>query len=248
VLRRLGAVVVIVLIALSAAVHGQKTVHVKGYVKKDGTVVKPYDRRAPGSATTPDTSSSSPPTTSPSSPPSGQAVSASTEDHSREPSTVFLVTGQNATALYHRAGCPWLRLGGNQSLGIEEAKKRYFQPHCQCISGRDGVPPCTFTESGAPSAQAAVTQPPGSTSTARAALAEAPTVPPSTETVYVTKTGTKYHRAGGRSLSQSNPDEAGRRCRPIRPVLDLQATRAPSCHTRDAVLRRQHERVRRTRC
>jgi hypothetical protein len=30
----------------------QKTVHVRGYTRKDGTYVAPYDRRAPGTATT----------------------------------------------------------------------------------------------------------------------------------------------------------------------------------------------------
>jgi hypothetical protein len=201
-LRRPSVLLFIVLIMLSAVVHGQKTVHVKGYVKKDGTVVKPYDRRAAGSATTPDTSSTSATTVRPSTPASGQAAPVSTEDYSREPSTVFLVTGQNATALFHRAGCPWLRLGGNQSLAIEEAKKRYFQPHCQCVSGKDSVPPCTF--GGLVTAPAQLAQPPQPAPAARAAFAEAPSVSSAaTETVYVTKTGTKYHRAGCRSLSSS---------------------------------------------
>ena len=199
--RRSSVLVFIAVIVLSAVLHGQKTVHVKGYVKKDGTVVKPYDRRAPGSATTPDIPSTSPTTASPSTIASVQAAPEPT-DYSREPTTVFLVTGQNATALYHRAGCPWLRLGGNQPLSIEEAKKRYFQPHCQCISGKDSTPPCTF--GGSVTAPTPPAQSPQPTPAARAAFAEAsPMSSAAIETVYVTKTGTKYHRAGCRSLTRS---------------------------------------------
>src|SRR5258708_23834617 len=36
-------------LAGQSAVAADKTVHVKGYTRKDGTYVKPYDRRAPGS-------------------------------------------------------------------------------------------------------------------------------------------------------------------------------------------------------
>jgi hypothetical protein len=51
-IRRL-LVVVALFFAFVAPSLAQKTVHVKGYTKKDGTVVKPYDRKEPGSSTTP---------------------------------------------------------------------------------------------------------------------------------------------------------------------------------------------------
>jgi hypothetical protein len=38
-----------------AQAAAQKTVHVKGYTKKDGTYVAPYDRKAPSSSSTPKT-------------------------------------------------------------------------------------------------------------------------------------------------------------------------------------------------
>ena len=90
-----------------------------------------------------------------------------------EPQTVFLVTGERMTALYHRALCPWLKMGENHPLAIDEAKKRYYQPHCLCISTTDGVPPCDFSN-----AKAGIT----STSTS-ADFLSAPTTagPPSAE-------------------------------------------------------------------
>ncbi|MEO8077061.1 MAG: hypothetical protein ABI818_12070 [Acidobacteriota bacterium] len=61
-LRRLQRLLVplVAVWALAAAappsvIAGQKTVHVKGYTKKDGTVVKPYDRKAPGQSAPPAT-------------------------------------------------------------------------------------------------------------------------------------------------------------------------------------------------
>ena len=62
-----------------------------------------------------------------------------------EPKTVFLVTGANMTALYHRVLCPWLNTGGAMSIAIDEAKKRYFQAHCLCIAGAEGSPPSDFS-------------------------------------------------------------------------------------------------------
>lgn len=52
------------LFAGSGFTFAQKTVHVKSYVKKNGTVVVAHDRKAPGSATTTPTASSSKPRTS----------------------------------------------------------------------------------------------------------------------------------------------------------------------------------------
>jgi hypothetical protein len=130
----------------------EKTVHVKGYKRKDGTYVAPYDRRPPGcgmstTATPPSVSETKPPA---SAQPGGQSAAApgvgatSVEAPMTDASTVFLITdGDGATALYHRAGCPWLKLGGGvKPMKLSEARKRFFQPHCLCITGREGAPPC----------------------------------------------------------------------------------------------------------
>src|SRR5262249_32399445 len=101
-----------------------------------------------------------------------QAALQTPPDYSHEPTTVFLVTGANATALYHRTGCPWLRQGANRPLALDEAKKRYFQPHCQCISGRDSLPPC-FDARPTASQSAATGTPQPEPSRATSLLAEA---------------------------------------------------------------------------
>lgn len=60
-----------------------------------------------------------------------------------EPSTVFLVlSGPDTSALYHRQGCPVLSATGASFMSLKDAKARYFQPHCACIFGHDGAPPC----------------------------------------------------------------------------------------------------------
>ena len=46
-----AAALVLLLPLLTAPLFAQKTAHVKGDAKKDGTVVKPSERRAPGAAT-----------------------------------------------------------------------------------------------------------------------------------------------------------------------------------------------------
>lgn len=65
--RQLVVICLAVLLAFCADVFAQKTVHVKGYTRKDGTVVKPYDRRAPGTKGTTTTTAPSPVATSPTS-------------------------------------------------------------------------------------------------------------------------------------------------------------------------------------
>ena len=52
-----------------------------------------------------------------------------------EPALVQIeVSPRMMTALYHRATCPWLRASDSQlrQFEIVEAKKRYYQPHCEC--------------------------------------------------------------------------------------------------------------------
>jgi hypothetical protein len=61
--------------------------------------------------------------------------------------TVYVVTGPNTTALYHRSGCKWLLSGGTMPFTMAEAEKRYFQPHCLCINGKEGIPPCPMPRS-----------------------------------------------------------------------------------------------------
>lgn len=179
----------------------QKTVHVKGYTKKDGTVVKPYDRKAPGSPAT--TYSTPPPSTA-----STQAQQVPPNSDVPSLSTVFVVGGPAATALYHRALCPWLKVNGAvlSTYTVAEAEKRYFQPHCLCIAGHDGVPPCPAinTTSPATAAPLIAEMPPAPNRVdPKPASAASPQSAAATETVYVTKTGGKYHRAGCRFLSTS---------------------------------------------
>jgi hypothetical protein len=57
----------------------------------------------------------------------------------------LVLDGPNASGLYHRRGCPWLRGGNVTGYTVDEAKRRYFQPHCGCITGKEGVPPCEAT-------------------------------------------------------------------------------------------------------
>jgi hypothetical protein len=54
------------------------------------------------------------------------------------PSTVIIDVGPRTTALYHRDTCPWLTGAARQVFTLEEAKKRYFHPHCLCLTGKDG--------------------------------------------------------------------------------------------------------------
>lgn len=60
---------------------------------------------------------------------------------------VYIVTGSKATGLYHRKDCPWISDAPKQIFMLYEAKERYFQPHCLCVTGKEGTPPC---DAGAP--------------------------------------------------------------------------------------------------
>jgi hypothetical protein len=206
-IRRVITIVALLLACGIPPAWAQKTVHVKGYTKKDGTVVKPHDRKAPGSSTP---ATYPPPPSSAPSPVLAEAVQQAPPGDQPSLSMVFVVAGGPATALYHRALCPWLKVSGAvlASYSPAEAEKRYFQPHCLCIVGEEGVPPCS-ARAASTSARAVPTPPVllaeaparSDTRAARSALATAPAY--ATETVYVTKTGDKYHRAGCRYLSKS---------------------------------------------
>lgn len=120
-----------------------------------------------------------------------------------EPDQVVLIQGPMATGLYHRTTCPWVARALDSDarvFRITDAKERYFQPHCLCISGREGQAPCG-NEAAARVAPSAITSGPavsalsGATSTASNA----------SELVYFTRTGTKYHRASCRFAANGSP-------------------------------------------
>jgi hypothetical protein len=172
------------------------------------------------------------------------AITTAAQQRLEAPSTVYIVTGAQTTALYHRDGCDWLRSGPLTPMALAEAQKRYFQPHCLCIAGKDGKPPCEATT-------VPVTSAAGSTTAAAVATTPASSAPSSvasnaTETVYVTRTGEKYHRAGCRSLSRSQIPmtlkEASARygacanCRP--PVLTTSPATAASTPTAEVPVER----------
>jgi len=56
------------------------------------------------------------------------------------PTDVIVDTGPRATALYHRDTCPLLVGASRQAHTLTEAQKRYYQPHCLCITGNEGLP------------------------------------------------------------------------------------------------------------
>ena len=57
-IRRLVTIIALLVAFGAAPMWAQKSVHVKGYTKKDGSVVKPHDRKAPDSSTTTSSGSS----------------------------------------------------------------------------------------------------------------------------------------------------------------------------------------------
>lgn len=83
---------------------------------------------------------------------------------------VYVVTDDTATGLYHHKDCTWLRNHTMRGYAVDEAKKRYFQPHCLCTTGKEGNPPCDAAP--APVPAAATTSP--STTTAPATTTAAP--------------------------------------------------------------------------
>lgn len=112
--------------------------------------------------------------------------------------TVFSDTSAaTATALYHRHGCASLQNGRATPLELREAKSRYFQPHCLCVVGQNVAPPCPVL------ALPSSSTPPLPNAIASSATTTAAAVPVAA-TVYVTRTGEKYHRAGCRSLAKSS--------------------------------------------
>ena len=128
--------------------------------------------------------------------------------------TVIIETGaKTLSALYHRVGCASLRSTKQARLTLRDAKARFFQPHCLCITGRDVAPPCPspVTAEARPLAIADPVQP----------LAAART--PVVQTVYITRAGERYHQATCRYLAR----------RPIPMALDQAARRYSPCSVCD---------------
>lgn len=65
----------------------------------------------------------------------------------RLPYYVYVDVGEKATALYHRDSCPWLSiaLSAHKQFTPADAEKRYYRPHCKCISGVESLWPCADT-------------------------------------------------------------------------------------------------------
>ena len=77
--------------------------------------------------------------------------------------SVSIVTGANTTGLYHRDGCAWLKDAPVQRFTVGDANARHFQPHCLCMTGKDGRPPCEAATTGGASAGAHAAAPVAST-------------------------------------------------------------------------------------
>jgi hypothetical protein len=227
--RFIGALVVVVGV-LHVSVLAQKTVHVKGYVKKDGTVVKPHDRRAPGSKEPGSSGAPTPaPSATPSSPtptPSATTTAAEWPDApppvrvaspSDDPRAVvianapiYLLPDANRTPLRTAAINTSLRVLENTGAWLKVKfrdpqlglRQGYIQAQNVRLSGAGlqpmdlSVPPVQATSAN-PVVPATVPVP----LVASAAVASPPTIV--NETVYVTRTGSKYHRAACRSLAKS---------------------------------------------
>jgi len=99
---------------------------------------------------------------------------------------VVVITGTGFSGLYHRENCPVLKTsGGLITLTRAEAEARFFRPHSECMGGT------------AAPAQATTARTPAAPTTGTRAQDNGDTI------VYITRTGTKYHRAGCRSLARS---------------------------------------------
>src|SRR5262245_58146768 len=73
------------------------------------------------------------------------------------PPRVFVVTGADGTALYHRADCPIVKANPRTAVAssLRDAQARHLQPHCSCWVGKDKPPPCGASTDGATTGGAA---------------------------------------------------------------------------------------------
>jgi hypothetical protein len=210
---------------LTVPLLAQKTVHVKGYVKKDGTVVKPYDRRAPGSTppVTTTTTAPAPPTapvpatTTPAATPTTAPVATVVLEADDPRGTVtaiapiFLTPDANRTPLRTAAINTTLRVLENNG---EWLKVEFQDPQYGRRMGHVQSKNVRLSESALrPMDLSIPSEPPAAERTLPLPVASAPAVSraengsllpaAASETVYVTRTGAKYHRAGCRSLAKS---------------------------------------------
>jgi hypothetical protein len=72
-----------------------------------------------------------------------------------KPQSVLVVTDpERASGLYHHVACPLTGGGATlRSYTLAEAQRRHFQPHCQCLVGRDEPPAMCVAELAAVAAQ-----------------------------------------------------------------------------------------------
>jgi hypothetical protein len=204
----------------TSASGSEKTVHVKEYRRKDGTVVKAHDRRPPGSAngaaSTP--SSASPPSTASATPaaerddapaassPSSNAGSSSAPTYSAvytpPPGTiltpaapVFLVPDATRTPLRTLPQNARVRVIEDRGVWVQvEFHDSQYGTRVGYVEGKHLHAPATQV-SGASGGAASLAIP--------SSAAQPVSTAEQSQTVYVTRTGSKYHRAGCRYLSKS---------------------------------------------
>jgi hypothetical protein len=63
-------------------------------------------------------------------------------DLSGVPELFAVVTDGSTTGLYHTKDCAWVTNHLRLLFTEADMKKRYFRPHCLCITGKEGLPPC----------------------------------------------------------------------------------------------------------
>jgi hypothetical protein len=72
--------------------------------------------------------------------------------------TVSIVTGDNATGMYHRRGCWWLTSGLTRTFTRKDAESRIFQAHQECFRkapNTNSRPPATATSTSPPASSPA---------------------------------------------------------------------------------------------
>lgn len=110
-LSRFVSTIVTICLLLGALASAQKTVHVKQYKKKDGTIVKAHDRKAPTKHATPQSTSTPAPT---------EAEATPTREAANN-QTVYVTKSGNK---YHLAGCRYLSKSATP-LALSDAAIRY---------------------------------------------------------------------------------------------------------------------------
>jgi hypothetical protein len=59
------------------------------------------------------------------------------------PELFAVVTDGSTTGLYHTRDCAWVVNHSRLLFTQEDMEKRYFRPHCLCVTGKEGMPPCS---------------------------------------------------------------------------------------------------------